>query len=93
MPTEEKGIIDRYYENQRPVIVKFVNEFPCDIIRKNFPILTVVSWKYEWGTNNGMPLNEVNEKMIVLEDAFERTMDVSRQYQPAYTRTGNNLKH
>lgn len=89
---KEKGIIGRYYENDLPVIVKFVNEFPENHLRIKFPMLTVISWKYEGETNNGMPLTETNEKMIVLEDAIENTMDSSKQYLDAYSRTGNNLK-
>jgi len=72
--------------------VKFVNEFPEDSIRTKFPILTVVSWKYNGEENNGMPLKDVNKKMIVLEDALEDAMDSSGLYQHAYSRTGNNLK-
>ena len=90
--SDEKGIIGRYYEDNFPVIVKFVNEFPEDSIRTKFPILTVVSWKYNGEENNGMPLKDVNKKMIVLEDALEDAMDSSGLYQHAYSRTGNNLK-
>lgn len=39
-----------------------------------------------------MPLKEVNTKMIVLEQTIVRTMDASKQYKHAYSRTGNNLK-
>ena len=92
IPAEEKGIIGRYYENELPVIVKFVNEFPENNLREKFPMLTVVSWKYEGETNNGMPLTEINEKMIVLEDAIENATVTPKQYQHAYSRTGNNLK-
>ena len=92
IPSEENGIIGRYYENELPVIVKFVNEFPEDLKRKRLPMLTVVSWKYEGETNNGMPLADINEKMILFEEAIENTMDSSKQYQHAYSRTGNNLK-
>jgi len=92
IPAAEKGIIGRYYENELPVIVKFVNEFPDESTRRKFPILTVVSWKYEGETNNGIPLTEVNNRMIELEEAIENMMDTSKQYQHAYSRTGNNLK-
>ena len=39
-----------------------------------------------------MPLADINEKMILLEEAIENTMDSSKQFQHAYSRTGNNLK-
>lgn len=91
-PNEEKGIIGRYYENESPVIVKFVNKFPDDSTRRKFPMLTVISWKYEGETNNGIPLTEINNKMIALEEAIEKTTDASKAYLHAYSRTGNNLK-
>lgn len=44
---EEKGVIGEYYENDLPVVVKFINEFPDDPTRRKYPMLTVVSWKNE----------------------------------------------
>jgi len=53
-PMEEpKGIIGRYYEDDLPVIMKFVNELPNDSIISKFPFLTVVSWKYDGSAKNG----------------------------------------
>ena len=72
---EEKGIIGRYYENDLPIIMKFVNELPNESIIKKLPFLTVVSWKYDGNENNGMPPKEINERMIVLEEALEISMD------------------
>ena len=90
--TEDKGIIGRYYEGTFPVIVKFVNELPSVDTQKRLTSLTVVSWKYDGSANNGMPTKEINKKMIVLEDALQKTMDKSKSYAHAFSRTGNNLK-
>lgn len=90
--TEDKGIIGRYYEGQFPVIVKFVNELPSIDIQKSLTSLTVISWKYDGSLNNGMPTQDINEKMLVLEDALETTLNKSKSYIHAYSRTGNNLK-
>ena len=89
---EQKGIIGRYYENDFPVIMKFVNELPEPKTIDRLPFLTVVSWKYDGGENNGMPPKEINERMIVLEDALEKAMDSTSCFTHAYSRTGNNLK-
>ena len=35
IPFEENGIIGRYYENELPVIVKFVNELPENLKEKD----------------------------------------------------------
>ena len=89
---EHKGIIGRYYENDLPVIVKFVNELPEKKTIDKLPFLTVVSWKYDGSENNGMPPKEINERMIVLEEALEKAMDSTSFFTHVYSRTGNNLK-
>ena len=89
---ELKGIIGRYYEDGLPVIMKFVNELPDQSVMDNLPILTVISWKYDGSQNNGMPLEEANNRMILLEDALEDSMESSKFFAHAYSRTGNNLK-
>ena len=88
---EEKGIIGRVYEDGAPVIYKFVNEFPAEKIRKTLTWLTVISWKYEGVSNNGMPLDADNQRMIILEDAIEE-IESDGLLRHVYSRTGNNLK-
>lgn len=90
--SEQKGIIGRYYEEEFPVIVKFVNELPSIDTQKRLTSLTVVSWKYDGSANNGMPTKGINQKMLVLEDALNDTLEKTNLYYHAYSRTGNNLK-
>jgi len=90
--SEQKGIIGRYYEGEFPVIVKFVNELPAIDTQKRLTSLTVVSWKYDGSSNNGMPTKEINEKMLALEDSLNDTLKKTNLYYHAYSRTGNNLK-
>ncbi len=68
---EEKGIIGRVYEDGRPVIYKFVNEMPPATIREQIQWLTVISWKYDGASNNGMPKDDENQRMIKLEHTIE----------------------
>ncbi|MCD8521063.1 MAG: DUF695 domain-containing protein [Saccharospirillaceae bacterium] len=89
---EEKGIIGRVYEDGLPVIYKFVNELPEDTVRSHLSWLTVISWKYDGESNNGMPLNDENKNMIILEDAIEDHIENDQVLRHAYSRTGNNLK-
>lgn len=89
---EEKGIIGRVYEDGLPVIYKFVNKLPQDTVRSNLSWLTVISWKYDGKSNNGMPLNDENQSMILLEDAIEDHIENDRVLRHIYSRTGNNLK-
>jgi hypothetical protein len=89
---ELKGIIGEYYEDGLPVIMKFVNELPDQNVMDKLPILTVISWKYDGSQNNGMPLKKINKRMILLEEALEDSMESSKIFTHAYSRTGNNLK-
>jgi hypothetical protein len=90
--TEEKGIIGRYVEDGFPVIMKFVNELPEKQIMEKLPFLVVISWEYDGKKNNGMPEKKINQKMIILEDAIDKSMETTEIFTHAYSRTGNNLK-
>jgi hypothetical protein len=89
---EEKGIIGRVYEDGNPVIYKFVNEMPPTEVREKLGYLTVISWKYNGSSNNGMPLPDVNKRMIELEREIEDHIESDSVLRHAYSRTGKNLK-
>lgn len=88
---EEKGIIGRVYENDMPVIYKFVNETPSKETIEKFLELTVISWDYDGSKNNGMPENFDNQGMMNLEEAID-DIESNKFCTHAYSRTGNNLK-
>lgn len=89
---EPSGVIGKTHENGRPVIWRFVDEFPSAEERNHMAWLTVVSWKYDGDKNNGMPLPEVNQRVIQLEDALEGQVEAPNVCRHAFSRTGNNLK-
>ena len=39
-----------------------------------------------------MPEKKINQRMIILEDAIDKSMESSTIFTHAYSRTGNNLK-
>lgn len=86
------GIIGEYYENDLPVIVKFVNRIPDESTQTKLPMLTVISWKYDGSQRNGMPIAGVNQKMMKLEEAIANSNSDDNNFKHAYSRTGNNLK-
>ncbi|MDF1698678.1 MAG: DUF695 domain-containing protein [Saprospiraceae bacterium] len=86
------GIIGEYYENDFPVIVKFVNRTPNSKTQTKLPMLTVISWKYDGSERNGMPTQEVNQRMIKLEQAIANSNSDNKLFEHVYSRTGNNLK-
>jgi hypothetical protein len=89
---EPKGVIGRTIENELPVIYKFVNESPSNEKREALPWLMIISWKYDGASNNGMPLRDVNDRMIALEEAIEGEVVATDFCEHAVSRTGNNLK-
>lgn len=89
---EGKGIIGRSYEDGAPIIYKYVNELPEDSVRAKLTWLTVISWKYDGSSNNGMPLGEDHKDMINLEHAIEENIESDDVLRHAYSRTGNGLK-
>jgi hypothetical protein len=76
----------------KPVVYKFMNELPDEKLRNNMSWLTVVSWKYDGSTNNGMPPKNLNDSMIQLEDGLEAITGREKIYFDVYSATGNNLK-
>lgn len=89
---DENAIIGRVYEDGAPVIYKFVNELPTENIRSQLTWLTVISWKYDGSSNNGMPLEVDNQRMITLEDTIEDNIERDGVLRHVYSRTGNGLK-
>ncbi|HHK8521638.1 TPA: DUF695 domain-containing protein [Vibrio parahaemolyticus] len=76
----------------KPVVYKFMNEFPDNSTRSKMEWLTVVSWKYDGSSNSGMPPKHVNELMIKLEDGLETIKGREELYFDVYSATGNDLK-
>jgi len=76
----------------KPVVYKFMSELPDKKLRESMVWLTVVSWKYDGSSNNGMPPKDVNNYMILLEDALEAIKGREVIYFNVYSATGNNLK-
>ncbi len=91
-PEGTTGIIGRYYENEFPVIIKLLNKLPKRKWIDTLPYLTVISWRYDGSQNNGLPIKEINTRMLVLEEALHDMMSNTTIFIHAYSRTGNSLK-
>ena len=89
---QELGIIGEIEEEGFPVIFKFVDEVPSPEIKSAFSWLAVISWKYNGENRNGMPPEEINQRMIALEHAIEESLEDNGLSRHAYSRTGNGLK-
>ena len=88
----ETGVIGRAYENGMPVIYAFDNSNPSQDLISQFPWLTIVSWKYDGSSKNGMPPEETNSQMIKLEDTLSAKCENSPNSTWVFNRTGNHLK-
>ena len=89
---DEKWSVGESKIQGKPVVYKFMNELPEVALRNKMSWLTVVSWKYDGSTNNGMPPKDVNEVMIQLEDGLETIEGRESLYFDVYSATGNELK-
>ena len=89
---DEIGIIGEYDEDGYPIIVSFENEMPAAEVRERQSWLTVVSWKYDGSSRNGMPHSDLNTKMIELENALLDNVVSAENCTHVYNRTGNGLK-
>jgi len=87
-----KGIIGEATIDGMPVIYKFTDKLPTSNIRSTLPLLVVISWEYDGEKTNGMPVKEINERMIFLEEAIEKEIESKGVVRHAYSKTGNNLK-
>ncbi len=92
MADQEKGIIARAYEDDFPVILKIVDDVPPESVRRQFKWLTVISWKYDGSSRNGMPEDPTNQRMIALEDVIRQELESKALCKHAYSKTGNSLK-
>ena|SRR5689334_25278891 len=97
MPTDrldadEPGIIGEIEEDGFPVVFKLVDQLPPSAIRETFPWLTVVTWKYDGSSRNGMPPVSVNAQMLELEHAINERVEALGLCRHAYSHTGNGLK-
>ena len=90
--SEETWSVGETEVQGKTVVCKFMNEFPDKDIRNKMSWLTVISWKYDGSTNNGMPPLEINKLMLKLESALEQIKGREKVYFDVYTQTGNNLK-
>lgn len=90
--SEETWSVGEAEVKGKPVVYKFMNEFPGVKTRNKMSWLTVISWTYDGSTNNGMPPSDINELMIKLEDGLEKIEGREKTYFDVYSATGNNLK-
>ena len=58
-------------ENELPLVFRFRQHMPVSVRRSSeFPTLINIYWRYDGGSNNGMPPSEDNEQQIEFEDAL-----------------------
>ena len=84
-------LLPKYQKEGYPIVMKVMEERPPESVRDRFGWLTVISWRYDRTENNGMPLPDVNNKMIDLENAIDGIQENDLCIQ-VYSKTGNGLK-
>lgn len=80
-----------YEDDGLPIVMKVMEDFPPESVRDRFGWLTVISWRYDAGENNGMPLPDTNDLMVQLESAIDIVQEKELCVQ-VYSKTGSGLK-
>jgi hypothetical protein len=88
---EPTGRIVRTEKDGKPILWTYVPEMPSDEEQRSCPWLTVLSWRYDGSGNNGMPDEEVNRGMLVLDEALG-TLERPLYCTEAYRRIGYDLR-
>lgn len=91
VPTEPKGRIVRTYSDGQAILWSYVPELPSEDACRSRPWLTVLTWRYDGTTNNGMPDEATNQLMLKLDGALE-SVEHPTSCSEAYRRIGGGLR-
>ena len=90
--TDATGVIAQGEEDGLPVLYRYIDETPSDERRQQLQWLTVIEWLYDREVRNGMPPEDVNAQMVVLEETIEDRVVEPGFCEHAVSRTGNGKK-
>jgi len=85
-------VIGHVEEDGYPVLYRYLDEAPSDEKRAELPWLTVIAWTYDGSSRNGMPPEEVNVRMVDLEDRIAASVEATDFCEHRTSKTGNGLK-
>lgn len=88
---EPRGRIVRTEKDGKPILWTYVPEMPTEKDRLASPWLTVLRWEYDGARNNGMPDEESNRAMLVVDDALG-TIERQKHCTVAYRRIGDGVR-
>ena len=76
--------------NGRKIIFRYAEHLRPTFDRGSQPIRIIIVWKYK--SENGQPIAEDNQRMILLEDALESALETDRFATLAMVSTGEDLR-
>lgn len=76
--------------NGRQIIFRYAEKLSPAFDRGSQPIRVIIVWKYQ--SENGQPVTEDHQRMILLEDALESALEKDRFATLALVSTGENLR-
>ena len=88
---DRAGKIFQTLKDGKPILWTLVPEMPSAVTRSTLPWLTVISWKYDGSSRNGMPSDEVNSTMLRFEHELTN-LEGPGFCAEAYRRIGNDLR-
>lgn len=87
-----RGVIGHVEVNGFPVLYRYIDQEPTPQKRAELPWLTVIAWAYDGSSRNGMPPEDVNARIVDLEERMEAGVEAEGLCEHAVSKTGNGLK-
>jgi hypothetical protein len=91
LPFEKSGRVVQTWKDGLRIVWTYDSEIPAEGARSIMPWLTVVEWEYDGSSNKGMPGNEENQHMLILDATLGKLERPEFCYE-AYRRIGAGLR-
>ncbi len=92
MDSDDSWSVGTGEDNGKPLIFRIRNEPPSFAQKEDFQHLLAISWHYESPNEQGMPSQDVVERMSQLEDLLEPAFEGASQAFLTVIVTGNGVR-
>jgi hypothetical protein len=92
MASDDRWSVATAEDNGKPLIVRIRNKPPSFARKDAFPHLLAVCWKYQSPNDQGMPSEDVFERMSQLESLLEPAFEEAQQAFLTVIVTGNGVR-
>ena len=90
-PDSATWVVGQHEKDGYPMVVKTIETLPPEPVRKRLPWFMSITWFYDKDARSGLPPEEINDQMVLLES----TIDILEKRElclQVFTKTGNGSK-